>query len=402
MLRRVPLLIIAITTLLGLGFRNLQLAQVDFVDIDQTWVFGETINFQGAVQTPANVQEAALFIKPASSDTRTSKVQLNPGGGIDHTFSLSENPFRAFTPVEYWYQVTLDTGEVVNSPVYSFLYEDNRFDWRRIESDQFKIAWISGEQDFGQTIQNASENSLAAARAILAIEAPSPIRIYVYPSSQDMQSAVQLSSKPWAAGHSNPDLNLILVSIPEGPDAIAEMERQIPHELMHILEYQIIGPYYNQAPVWLLEGLASTAELYPNPEYQQVIQNAVDNDGLIPLSLLCEEFPRDLSGVILAYAESSSFVNFLHQNYGSSGITTLLNHYKDGQNCKAGIEAAFGTTFSELETRWQKDSLGHNVRLSAWKKLLPYFVVALFILVPFGLSFIPIRRKTNNLKEVGR
>ena len=102
------------------------------------------------------------------------------------------------------------------------------------------------------------------------------------------------------------------------------MERQIPHEIMHILEYQITGTSYNQIPVWLLEGLASSAELYPNPDYQQVLEKAVDEDSLLPMSVLCQDFPRDLSGALLAYAQSNSFVRFLNQNFGTRDTLSLV------------------------------------------------------------------------------
>lgn len=396
-LSRILLSLALIVSLFSLGFRSYQQTGVDYVDISQEWDFGEEIRFQGAIQSPSRITESVLFIRPFGADTRLIDFKTGPGGVIDQTYNLSDSLLGAFTPVEYWYQVKLDTGEESSSPVYSFLYEDNRFDWQRMESDKFKLAWASGDLEFGQTLMNAAEDSLVAAQSILPVDSAPPLRIYVYPSASELQSAISLGSLPWAAGHANPDIGVILISITPGPDARAEMERQLPHEIMHILEYQVTGASYNRVPMWLLEGLASFAELYPNPDYQRVLQNAVETESLVPMVVYCDSFPRDLSGAMHAYAQSSSFVRFLHQNYGSTGITSLLTQYKDGFSCEAGVQEALGTSLSEIEGRWQTETLGHNANLAAWKQIRPYLLLALIILIPVGLSFLP--RRANKKKN---
>lgn len=392
-LRRFLLFLALIVSLFSPGFRSHQQTDVEYVDISQEWDFGKEIRFQGAIQSSTRIAESVLFIRPFGADTRLIEFETGPGGVINQTYVLSDSLLGAFTPVEYWYQVKLDTGEESSSPVYSFLYEDNRFDWQRMESEKFKLAWASGDLEFGQTLMNAAEDSLVAAQSILPEDSVSLLRIYVYPSASELQSAIKLASLPWAAGHANPDIGVILISIAPGPDARAEMERQLPHEIMHILEYLVTGTSYNRVPKWLLEGLASIAEIYPNPDYQRVLQNAVETESLVPMVVYCDSFPRDLSGAMLAYAQSSSFVRFLHQNYGSTGITSLLTQYKDGFSCEAGVQAALGTSLTEIEGRWQTDTLGHDATLAAWKQIRPYILLALIILIPVGLSFLPTRAK---------
>lgn len=398
-MRAITLLIIIISSLFNLASRPYQQAGIQFVDISQEWVFGEKILFNATIQSASPVHEIGLYIRPFGADTQLIEIEPGLDSKLQYTLDLTRNSIRPFSQVEYWFQVKLKTGEEGSSQVFSFLYEDNRYDWQRMESDQFDIAWVSGDNNFGQTLMNAAGDSLTAAQAILPVEPPSPLRIYVYPSAAEMQSTVDLVSSPWSAGHASPDLSVIMISIPAGPDAKAEMERQLPHEIMHLLEYQILGTKYDHAPMWLLEGLASAAELYPNPEYQQVLENAIDEDSLIPIIVLCDSFPRDLSGAILAYAESNSFVRFLYQNYGSSGISSLLNQYRDGLRCEAGVQAALDTSLVQVEGRWQSESLGHNAWMTAWKQIRPYLLLASIILIPVGLSLIPNRSKRQRQED---
>jgi len=399
-LRRAAVLTLFLFSLFTMAFQPRQQNVVEFVNVRHEFIFGEELTISGSIKSPLPVTEAVLFLKPQSEDTQS--FQLTPGktGKVELIYDLSKKPLRAFTPVEYWFEVKTADGQPNSSAVYSFVYEDNRFDWQHLESDAYSLAWSSGGLDFGTELQNAAADGLAAAQGILAVKVPSPIRIMVYPSSQDMQSAAQLTESPWAAGHTNPDLGLVMISVAPGPDARAEMERQLPHEIMHILEYQVAGTAYNQIPVWLLEGLASSAELYPNPEYQRVLEKAIDEDSLLPMSVLCQDFPRDLSGAVLAYAQSSSFVRFLNDNFGSRDTLTLLNLYADGLNCEVGVQAAFGSSLTQLETRWQQEMLGRSPASAAWKQLWPYILLAGLVLVPVSLTLIPARRKTQPTREV--
>ena len=80
-----------------------------------------------------------------------------------------------------------------------------------------------------------------------------------------------MGGSTWVAGHANPDLGVVLVSIAPGENQSMEMERQIPHELAHVLLYRLTGPAYANLPNWLTEGIASQVEGYPNADYTQVL-----------------------------------------------------------------------------------------------------------------------------------
>ena len=92
------------------------------------------------------------------------------------------------------------------------------------------------------------------------------VRIYVYNTANDLKGALP-GTQSWIAGQSAPDLGVILLSIPIGPEDQLELERQLPHELMHVLLYRLLGEKTANLPAWLVEGLASISEIYPNPEY---------------------------------------------------------------------------------------------------------------------------------------
>ncbi len=103
------------------------------------------------------------------------------------------------------------------------------------------------------------------------------------------------------------------MALPESPERQLLAEQRIPHELMHIFLYNSTPLGYKNIPVWLTEGLASLAELYSNPDYPIVLEEAVKEEGLLPMSALCGGFPRKSSEALLAYAQSQDFTQHLQE-----------------------------------------------------------------------------------------
>jgi hypothetical protein len=164
------------------------------------------------------------------------------------------------------------------------------------------------------------------------------------------------------------------------------MERKIPHELAHLLTYELVGQRYNSLPVWLREGIASLAERTANPDYAQAITLATEQQALIPLAKLCGDFPPEVSRVMLAYAESESFTRFIVNQYGNSGLVNLVNAYADGLDCQQGAARALNKRLDVLEVEWLASIAPGAVSISpAFGSLLPYLaLLALMIIVPVG------------------
>lgn len=129
------------------------------------------------------------------------------------------------------------------------------------------------------------------------------------------------------------------------------METLIPHELAHVMLYRSVGEGYASLPVWLSEGIASLAELYPNPDYEQALTVASQDASLLPIAELCDTFPLDASRASLAYAESQSFVRFVRDIYGSSTLFLLISAYADGMSCEQGVVRTLNSSLANLDTR---------------------------------------------------
>jgi hypothetical protein len=359
--------------------------------------FGEVADFRATLRSNSPVKEVLLLVQNGSeANVQVSPASLDLEGNVAARVNLREYLLRAFSNVDYWFQVTFENGETYTSPKQTFFYNDNRFTWKMVEGAPLRVHWYEGDIPFAQKVLNVAQNGLQRAQQILPqVLVPQAIDIYVYPSGDQMRDVLLTSNQNWVAGHADPDLNVVVVSLPPGPEQQLEMERQIPHELMHVIMFYTDGNAYTNLPAWFNEGLASLAELYPNPDYPVLLQNAYQTNSLIPLATLCKVFPSDSQQALLAYAESASFLNFLSEEYGSIGFERLMALYAQGQSCEQAIETGFRASLSRLESQWQRQTFAPNSIQTAAGDLLPWLIILVAILVgPIILVISMIRRRS--------
>jgi hypothetical protein len=415
MRKLLPALVLLIHTALSVSPARAQGPQ--FVDPQMTYTFGGSMTFSARLDPPQDVTEALIFISTAGRpDAFTDQARYDPGtGGISYTYIVQPGVLRPFSDVVYEFKVTLTDGNTFVSPLYSASYADDRFNWQRLEAPEVTVHWYQGGADFGQQAVDAARAGLVRIHEILPVSPSEPPDVYIYATPGDLQSALELTDAGWAAGEASPELGAAFVSIPPSAEQRSEMERQIPHELAHLLHYQLAGAGWANQPAWLREGIASSAERNPNPDYARVLQSAAAEGTLVPLAGLCAAFPPGAEGAFLAYAESESFVRYLLENYGASGLETLTRAYADGLGCEQGSERAFGAPLTELEGRWLADTLqpaaspqpaegqqpvasqpavdNQGADTASATNLLPFLVLlGLVLLVPLALAFSGRRR----------
>jgi hypothetical protein len=393
------LALLALTLHAVLPFNRTAQTSVDvsFVNSAPDIVFSSKVSFKVQITASNPVQKVFIYIEPQGRPAAFYPMVLADDGSASYAIDLVQTPLRVFSTITYHYRVSMDGVDDINSQDFTFEYRDKRFDWKSLKTDAFEVSWYDRDVDFGQLALNTAIAGLESAQQVLPVQVKAQIRIFIYSSASDLQGT-RLGMLSWVAGHTTPDMRLILVSIPPGPSQKLELERQIPHELTHILQYEAYGDRTKNFPVWLIEGTASVAELYPNPEYANVLQTSVKQEQLIPMELLCLEFPRDASGAFLAYAQSQSFVRFISQKFGASGMQLLYNQYRDGLGCKEGVQTAFGTALPELEYQWRLKSLGVNPAALVVQNLIPYLF---FLLLILGAASVTILFYSNRRKAAG-
>jgi hypothetical protein len=379
-------------------------AQADISTPTADYKFGQYIKFHAGLHTTEPITQALIYIQERGNPHTTIKqATILPHDGaaypLEFSLDLGELPLRPFSTVEYRFEVTLKSGEVIASPTGTLEYIDNRFNWQNQQEQPFQVHWYKGSLTFAQKALDAAQAGLQRIQTLLPLPPSKQIDIYLYPNSAEMQETLLLAGQNWVAGHADPDLGVIVVTLPPGPEQQLLTEQRIPHELMHVLLYRSLGAGYANLPTWLSEGLASISELVPNPDYEVLLDTVYPQGKLLSMAYLCQDFPRDASVALLSYAQSASFVNYLHKRFGSDGLAALTGQYAGGVDCENGALNALGVGLSQLEQQWRQARFGENVFLIASKKLLPWLaIMAAVLAAPIGLMVGRLRRRAADRK----
>ncbi len=363
-------------------------AVVGVTDLSVSYRFGAQVSVQAKLNAPTPITDVSIIFRAqGETSTRSDPISVEPDGRINYVYTFSQGPLRSFARVDFWFHITLQTGEQVDTSPFYFYYNDDRFPWQTVEDSGVRVHWYAGDEAFARQALDAARAGLQKTGAMLSISPNRPFDIYIYALAADLQTALEIGGETWSGGHASPDLGVALVAIAPGLDQAAEIERKIPHELAHLLTYEVAGQRYSALPAWLREGIASMAES-PNPDYPRAISLAVEQQSLIPLADLCGSFPPEMSRITLAYAESESFTRFIVSQYGNSGLLDLIHAYADGLDCEQGPVRALGNPLGELESEWWRSApAGVNNGTAALESLIPYLaVLAVMLIVPLAFA----------------
>ncbi len=365
--------------------------------------FGQSITFSARIKSPLAIQQVSLLFRGVNEMvTRVETVQVAEDGSVSFTYDASLNVFPPFSEIVFWFQATLADQQTYTSTPITFFYNDNRFPWREMTQNNVTVHWYAGDDAFGAAALDSAGAGMLAMNEFIPISLDAPINIYIYSNISDLQATLMLGGEEWVGGHANPELGVVLVAVAPSASQSIELETKIPHELAHVMLYRSLGNKYKMQPAWLLEGIAATMELYPNPDYARAMEIASKNDSLLNFSDLCVSFPSDAGNAFLAYAQSESFVTYIRETYGTSGLGRLTSAYGEGFPCELGATNALGTPLSQLEARWRETVLGQNVLGVAARNLSPFFLLMLLVLVvpiwgAFGI-FIQRRKRAAQFK----
>jgi hypothetical protein len=326
----------------------------ELTNVQTQYQFGDSLSVQAHYDFPTDLRQAVLHFQTATGSSSQFPITISSDGLLQSQISLTDQIFLPFSRVYYWFTLTNKVGTSFTSPSYWFDYVDNRFVWQSNQTKWFNIFWVNGDVSYGEKLQQIALSGLKTATQTLPVTPNLPISIYVYPNAQNVQEILTNTNPDWVAGEAFPQVNLILVSASSDLNSTQDLERQIPHEFTHLLEYSLTRQNYSGSPSWLLEGLATNAETYPNSDYSRILQKAGKSQSLIPMDQLCHSFSPDAEKAALSYAQSSSFVQYLTATYGNEKLMQLLQTPGSGLDCSQLVDNIYGVSLDSLDSNWQK------------------------------------------------
>jgi len=335
-------------------------SSIDVTRNSVEYSFAQQVTFTLEATSDAKISQVYLFFR-ATQDEKTEKTRIpveEPSRelALTHVHDMRGHPLPPFADIIFWWQIEDTAGNQLKTAPEQFKYVDNRFRWQRLKGDRVTIHWIAGQGDpvFAQTALDIAQASVKENQAELQAPVPDPLDIFIYDSERNLEAAMVLTGRDWVGGQAHPELGVVVMATPAEQGYSSRMKRYLPHEITHLMIYEMVEPEgYRNVPDWLNEGLATENEQLPTPEYALALEEAREGGNLLPLEELCVPFSPDPRTAILSYAQSASVVAFIRETYGAEGIRNLLSAYANGASCRSGVEEALGITFNKLESNWR-------------------------------------------------
>jgi hypothetical protein len=362
--------------------------------------FGQSITFRLSAESSSEISAVTLLVDSGGPAPAVwPKVGFAQGKHIDAagTYDLAINPLPPFAPVRYWWQIDDTAGSQLTTEPAVFTYEDDRFDWRTATQGSVTAHWYVGDQAFGSEAAATAASSLPLISRDVRGALPPSVDIYVYGSDTDARAALQRVGRAFTDGHADPKLGVVIVAVAPDLRADYNLQREIPHEMTHLLIYKATGAHYPNVPYWLNEGLAVAHQTQRDSDFAAVLAAARDARQFLPLAGLCGPFQPATAR--LAYAESEAVVRYIDRQFGAEGINRLLVEYANGASCQEGVQTSLGIPLAELETRWLAVVAPVDSPAQRWQAWAPWVLLAglillaplTFLLAAFGRGRRPAR-----------
>jgi hypothetical protein len=324
-----------------------------------SYQFGQVMVFSLLAESEAEIEEVTLFVRaPELPATLTVPVAVEPGRQVvtEYRLDLTQIRLPPFAAVTFWWRLSDSAGHTLTTAEEQIEYADDQFEWRQMERESggglYRVYWTGGDPAMGQVALDVIDEVTPRLRAIVPINWTGPLRIYIYPSANDLRASLRLTGRDWIGAHAHPELGVILVTVSNPRTAVVELRQSIPHELSHLLLYQATGAGYEAVPAWFDEGLATFFEPIPDPTYETVLREAVFNGQTIPFTDLCHTFPDREEQALLAYAQSASLIRMIQAEYGNHALNQIVRAFADGADCQSAVKRVLGISLIELNGRW--------------------------------------------------
>jgi hypothetical protein len=310
-----------------------------------------------------NFPDGMVFSVHAESVSNITDIRLRYEVLPDGTAATARPQFAQAKSVDA--QVTLDTylapGTVIKyhwealagssasaTDEATFVYDDTRFQWQVLDTDNLAIHHYSGSDEDAQKLHGVGVQALADAEALLNTQVPFGVNVWIYDSTDDMRPALPRTSPAFESQIITEGIkiasNTVLVLGGVSYDTLR-------HELTHVVTALAGDSPFGTLPNWLDEGTAVHAQQDPGG-FGDAIEQAISRGNVLSVREI-GSYPGDPQKVELFYGEAWSLVSFLVDTYGQEKFAQLFASVKSGKTFDEALQVSYGFDQDGLENAWR-------------------------------------------------
>ncbi len=260
------------------------------------------------------------------------------------------------TAIEATWAAVPQTGvEPVLSSPQTVRYEDTRQEWRSVKGDVVVVHWYEGDDGFGRKALKIGEDAVKKTADLLGVTVTEPIDFFIYGDEAAFMDAMGPGTREWVGGRSMSNIRTLFALITPGQVDSSEVDRVVSHEMVHLVFHSAVDGPYGYPPAWFDEGLATYLTEGYSPSYRGPVEEATASEELFPLTALAGSFPTDADRGWLAYAESTSAIDYIMRTYGQEALLSIVAGYRDGLTDDEALTKAIGRDMAAFQDGWLAD-----------------------------------------------
>jgi len=180
-----------------------------------------------------------------------------------------------------------------------------------------------------------------------------PIRVYITDSQAAFEQLAGSHLPYWTAAVTIFPKQIIVLKSPGLTNTnLRQFRETVEHEFIHL--YQGLFVPLNITPAWFNEGWANYISRPYDIQSRIILSRAILKNRIIPLSKLVDFLTYNHLQAELAYAESSSMIEFLVVVYGEQIIHEIFSDIVVTKNFHVTLQRLTDTEIEILEYRWKK------------------------------------------------
>lgn len=314
--------------------------------------FPDGMTFSVHAEGPAQITKVRLYYKilPDGTDAIAQPV-FTPSTSVDGNDAIggSKVYLPPGTVVDYHWEATDAEGNTVQTEPQSFFYNDNRFDWKKLDrGDGVVLYYYSGSDSDASNMHDVALKAIGDAEALLGATVPFDVQIWIYDNQDDMRPALPKVSPGFESQIITEGIKVASNTVMILGNASYDTLR---HELTHIVTGQAGDSPLGSLPVWLDEGTAVHAQ-QDQGGYRTAIEQALSSGNVLSVRQITA-YPGDASQIELFYGEAWSLVSFLVDSYGQEKFAQLYADIKTGEGVDKAFQAVYGFDQDGLDNAWR-------------------------------------------------
>ena len=222
---------------------------------------------------------------------------------------------------------------------------------------------VDAEAELRPGIAVSASRALAHAEASIGHRVKGEITLRCVPKSE-WKDGDEVRIESWALAYARRDRPELVVFIDklesEPPNDLASvLEHEFVHVVIGALEREASPDGSRSVPTWLHEGLAQYYSGHSTlGANEDVLFYRARQKRLIRWGLLTKSWPRDRDEAAVAYAQSLSFVRFVHLHIGGASLRGALHDWLHGkaENLDTAVAVrARGRSIGTLTGDWRRE-----------------------------------------------